>query len=942
MTTQDTNLESCLRDRFGLDAFRPGQRDVIETVLARRDCLCVMPTGGGKSLCYQLPSLLLDGVTLVVSPLIALMKDQVDGLVEHGIRATLINSTLDTATQNERIAATERGEYDLVYIAPERFRSGRFNESIARTRVALLAIDEAHCISEWGHDFRPDYIRLGRARKRLGNPPTIALTATATDNVRRDICEQLELADPRVFVTGFDRPNLRYEVRFTSTDSAKQAAIAEVLAAHPGAGIIYCSSRKRCEEVSDFLRGELKRRCLVYHAGLQGDERRRAQDAFMAGRDLIVVATNAFGMGVDKPDIRFVIHYNMPGTVEAYYQEAGRAGRDGLESLCMLLYAPGDRYIQEFFIESEYPARDVVAAIYQFLARQSDEPIELTQAEIKDRLRLEISEMGVGASLKLLEGAGALERLRPRENMAIVRIDSQVSLVGLLPPQATVQRRVLSALERLVAATHGEETYFNPHALAQRLDMEPPHLTRAIHELCSRLPVKYVRPFRGNAVCMLDRTRTAAKLGIDFEKIDTLRAREYEKLEHVIAYATTRRCRRNTILSYFGDRSPTHCGHCDNCGAATLSAPTRVETSDRITEIVRKVLSGIARAAARSRVGFGKRIIAAMLVGKKTKAVKRWGLDKLSTHGILAEFSEDEVVQLTENMIVAGWVSQQELERFKPVINLTPTGREVMLGECEASCAWRVPGELWAKLRGDGTNENAPPAPRARGESREPASFDPPKPVDRDLLGRLKTARNLWAAESQLPHYMVLANGALEELARSCPKTLDGLLAIKGIGPAKVAKYGERLLEILGGSSSRITSPPSTRDAGRPGPSTEPRTAVPSPTPRSASSDGRASTQSPPAHYWTWRLLERGFTQAECALIRGLDEQTVLDHAIAAGRDGRSVSLDAFLPADMIELLARAVAASEEMDSVLEDLPPEISEQHVQLYLLTKRTPPAP
>jgi ATP-dependent DNA helicase RecQ len=220
--------------------------------------------------------------------------------------------------------------------------------------------------------------------------------------------------------------------------------------------------------------------------------------------------------------------------------------------------------------------------------------------------------------------------------------------------------------------------------------------------------------------------------------------------------------------------------------------------------------------------------------------------------------------------------------------------------------------------------------------------MDPPKPVDRDLLGRLKTARNLWATESQLPHYMVLANGVLEELARSCPKTLDGLLAIKGIGPAKVAKYGERLLEILGGSSSRVISPPPACDVGPSAASTGQRAASPSPSQRAPSSDGRTSTQSPPAHYWTWRLLERGFTQAECALIRGVDEQTVLDHAIAAGRDGRSVSLDAFLPADMIELLARTVAASEEMDSVLEDLPPEISEQHVQLYLLTKRTPSAP
>ena len=346
--------------RFGLDRFRPGQKEVISAVLSGEDCLCIMPTGGGKSLCYQLPAVAREGVTLVVSPLIALMKDQVDALQLRGISAEYINSSISAGEQAERLDRLTSGRYDLFYIAPERFRSPRFIEALRETKIQLLAIDEAHCISEWGHDFRHDYARLGEHRQRLGNPQTIALTATATVDVREDVVKQLRLVAPKTFVAGFARDNLHYVVEARYAKRDKELALLDYLARVSGTVIIYASTRKGCAEVHELIAARTTRRSAVYHAGLMPDERRKIQEAFMRGQAEIVVATNAFGMGIDKADVRMVLHYNMPGTLEAYYQEAGRAGRDGRQSQCVLLYSPRDRYIQEFFIDSAYPPRDVI------------------------------------------------------------------------------------------------------------------------------------------------------------------------------------------------------------------------------------------------------------------------------------------------------------------------------------------------------------------------------------------------------------------------------------------------------------------------------------------------------------------------------------------------------------------------------------------------------
>ena len=345
-------LQQTLEERFGLREFRVAQRDVIEHVVRGDDVLCVMPTGAGKSLCYQLPAIAQGGLTVVISPLISLMDDQVAQLRKRGLTACFLNSSLSPAQRRETMSQIEGGFAGLLYLSPERLASGDLDGLLNRVGVKLFAIDEAHCVSQWGHDFRPEYSQIGVYRERLGNPPTIALTATATEDVRGDIIRMLHLTEPHLVITGFDRTNLMYEAQRLDTNKDRDAQLLRLIQQNPGTGIVYCSTRKMVEEVAAQLGEQLPKRVVVpYHAGMDPADRSWAQEQFMSGVDPIVVATSAFGMGINKPDVRLVIHYNLPGTLEQYYQEAGRAGRDGAMSRCVLLYRPSDRQTQQFFID---------------------------------------------------------------------------------------------------------------------------------------------------------------------------------------------------------------------------------------------------------------------------------------------------------------------------------------------------------------------------------------------------------------------------------------------------------------------------------------------------------------------------------------------------------------------------------------------------------------
>jgi ATP-dependent DNA helicase RecQ len=588
-----------LRTVFGFDDFRGQQAEIIDHVVAGGDALVLMPTGGGKSLCYQVPALCRDGIAIVVSPLIALMRDQVEALRQVGVRAAALNSSIPFSEAMRIERQMRAGEIDLVYVAPERLLTNGCLDLLGGCQLALFAIDEAHCVSQWGHDFRPEYLQLTVLHQRFPGVPRIALTATADAPTRRDIVERLELGRGRVFVAGFDRPNIRYRVQ---PKADTRAQILSFLDAHKGnSGIVYCMTRGKVEEIAEWLAGK-GWPALPYHAGLDKPVRDRHQDRFVKEDGIVIVATIAFGMGIDKPDVRFVAHLDVPKTLEAYYQETGRAGRDGLPSDAFMLYGLED-----------------VAKLRQ-----------------------------------LLEGSDAPDA------------------------QKQIERR---------------------------------------------------------------------------------------KLDSLIGFCETASCRRQVLLSYFGEQLAGACGNCDTCLEP-------VETFDG-TELAQKALSCVYRTGQR----FGVAHVIDVLRGADTEKIGRFRHGELSTYGIGKDLSAGEWRSVFRQLVAMGLLA----------VDVAGHGGLKFGADCRAV----LRGERRVELRRDSVRQARP-----KRSERAPRTAAMPD-ADNALFEALRAKRMTLAKAQGVPPYVIFHDSTLLAMASAKPRDIDAFARLPGVGGAKLGRYALTFLAVI-------------------------------------------------------------------------------------------------------------------------------------------------
>ncbi len=773
--TTSSPVTNALKQYFGFNDFLDGQKQAVDKIVEGKDVCVVMPTGAGKSVCYQLPALLRDGYTIVISPLIALMKDQVENLVNKGIPAVFVNSTQSPREQNDNIAKVMTGEAKLLYVSPERLRAKGFKQILMSYPPACLVVDEAHCISQWGHDFRPDYTRMGEFIESFNIPQVCAFTATATPVVREDIKKQLGRKNMDILVTGFTRPNLSFSV--VDCSSTKKMEALRKLLAKKEPTLIYCASRKNVDELSSLF--GIK----SYHAGMSDKDREEAQNYFINDPCPIMAATNAFGMGIDRADIRRVIHFNFPGSIEAYYQEAGRAGRDGEQSECIILYNYSDKFIHEFLIEMNSPTEEVTNETWIFLKeyikKNKVEIIEITQTEIASKVRSAKGDQQISGALKMLEKHNYIERGFKYENNGNLIVYGDLQKIYKENCDIKTQRSIfISRIINKFQDELSEGISISLNQLCQVTGLNDEQVKRVLRAFDEDL-ISWTPPFGGRNIKVIS---DATKLEIDFSEVSKKAELDFAKLDKVLDYINSKMCRQDFMIKYFGQlKENFRCQTCDICTSHKKSGKELRQATDKEAKILRTVL----KAADEHNGYIGKVKLAQVLCGSKSKQIIDASLNYSNYYNALEYLEQTEIIEIIDSLTSAGYLNRSSGKY--PTIILTTKGKNVLN-------AGNITVELGAIAPPTAKQVEAS-GPLFKNISTPPKNISKKDPEK--LYQELRNLRNQIAEKFAIQPYMVFNNLTLQELAEKQPANITEFKEIKGVGDLKAKQFAELFLAAI-------------------------------------------------------------------------------------------------------------------------------------------------